>query len=70
MAFYDPKKKDNFFLYNWVHLGANLKSVARAPVSFSEKLRIYGFEGRRTIWDRKLFFHELTRITGLARRKL
>jgi len=70
MAFYDPRKRDNLFLYNWVHLGANLRSIARAPISFSEKFRLYAFEGRRIIWSRNAYFSELTAAVAYAARKL
>ena len=59
MAFYDPKKREKLVLYNWMHLGAHIVSVAGAPISVSEKLRIYAYEGRRFIWDRKDFLGEL-----------
>ena len=69
MAFYDPKKRDKVFLYNWVHLGANLLSVARSPISLSQKLRIYGYEARHVFWDRRDFARELgDGITHVARR--
>jgi glycosyltransferase involved in cell wall biosynthesis len=70
MAFFDPKKRNKFFLYNWVHLGANLKSTARAPISLSEKFRIYAYEGKRIIWSRKEFFNELTGAVAFMGRKL
>jgi glycosyltransferase involved in cell wall biosynthesis len=70
MAFFDPQKRQKLFLYNWTHLGANLRSVARAPISLGEKLRIYGFEGRRIIWGRKKFVGELTGAVGYAARKV
>ena len=70
MAFFDPKKRDKLFLYNWVHLGANLKSVTRSPISLSEKLRIYAYEGRRIIWSRKKFLNELTGAVAFKGRNL
>jgi len=70
MAFYDPRKREKVFLRNWVHLGANLRSVWRAPLPVSEKLRIYGFEGRRIIWSRKEFVGELTGALTYGARKL
>lgn len=59
MNLYDPKKRDKLFLYNWVHLGANLKSIARAPISLSDKLRAYSFEARWLVWGRKEYLNEL-----------
>jgi len=70
MAFYDPGKRDKLFLYNWVHLGANLKSITRAPIPLSERLRIYAFEGRRIIWSRKAYIGELIAAAKYAARKL
>jgi glycosyltransferase involved in cell wall biosynthesis len=70
MAFYDPRKRDKLFLYNWMHLGANLRSIARAPISLSEKFHVYAYEGRRVIWDRSLFFRELTGAVMFSGRKL
>ncbi|SRR6266478_878399 len=70
MAFFDPKKRQKFFLYYWVHLGANLKSIARAPIPFSEKLRIYGYEGRRVIWGRRTYLQELVGSVSYAARKI
>jgi glycosyltransferase involved in cell wall biosynthesis len=70
MAFYDPKKREKIFLYNFVHLGANLKSITRAPIPFSEKLKTYSFELRRLIWSRKAFAGELTGAVGQATRKI
>jgi glycosyltransferase involved in cell wall biosynthesis len=70
MAFFDPQKRQMFFLYNWTHLGANLRSVTRAPISLSEKVRIYGFEGRRIIWSRHEFVGELVSAVSHAVRKL
>jgi glycosyltransferase involved in cell wall biosynthesis len=70
MAFYDPSKRHKLFLRNWVHLGARLKSVARAPIPLSQKLRIYGYEGRWVIWSRKEFLGELARAVGNPVRKL
>jgi glycosyltransferase involved in cell wall biosynthesis len=60
MAFYDPSKNEKLFLYNWVHLGAYLRSAVRAPISFSEKLRIIGFQWKWVVWDRRLYFNELS----------
>jgi glycosyltransferase involved in cell wall biosynthesis len=70
MAFYDPRKRDKLFLYNWVHLGANLRSIARAPIPFSEKFCVYAFEGRQIIWNRNVYFSELTAAATYAARKL
>jgi glycosyltransferase involved in cell wall biosynthesis len=69
MAFYDPKKREKIFLYSWVHLGADLLSISRAPIRFSEKLRIYGLETRGAVWGRREYFKEITGAVGqLARR--
>ncbi len=70
MTLYDPKKRDSLFLYNWVHLGADLKSIARAPITFSEKLRVYAFECRRMIWDRKDLAGELASAALHVGRKM
>lgn len=64
MTLYDPKKRDSLFLYNWVHLGAKLKSVSRAPISMSEKLRIYSFLARWVVWGRDAYFDELKSAVG------
>jgi glycosyltransferase involved in cell wall biosynthesis len=60
MAFYDPRKRNKVFLYNWVHLGANLRSIVRAPVPLFEKLRICGYEARRILRARNTYFGEVT----------
>lgn len=70
MAFYDPKKRDKLFLRNWVHLGANALSVARAPIPVSEKLRVYGDQARNLVWDRKEYLTELAGAFVYAARKL
>jgi glycosyltransferase involved in cell wall biosynthesis len=70
MAFYDPKKRDKLFLYNWVHWGANLLSITRAPIPFAEKLRTYFYECRRIVWGRRIFVGELAGTVGHAARKL
>lgn len=70
MALYDPKKRDKLFLYNWVHLGANLKSITRAPIPLLEKLRACGFEARSLVWGRRAYLRELTMAAGHAARKL
>ncbi len=69
MAFYDPKKRDKLFLQNWVHLGAHIRSVARAPISLVEKLRVYGYEGRCVVWDRREYMRELVGALGYTARK-
>lgn len=69
MTLYDPQKRNKLFLYNWVHLGANLKSIARAPISFSEKMRAYAYEGRRLVWARKEFAGELASVVSKAGHK-
>lgn len=70
MAFFDPKKREKIFLYNWTHLGSHLLSVARAPIPLTEKLRIYKYEGQRIIWSRSAFIGELTDAMRQAARKL
>jgi len=70
MTLYDPKKRDSLFLYNWVHLGADLKSIARAPITLSEKLRVYAFECRRMIWDRRDLAGELASAALHVGRKM
>ena len=69
MAFYDPKKRDKLFLQNWVHLGAHIRSVARAPISLTEKLRVYAYEGRSVVWDRREYMRELLGAFGYMARK-
>lgn len=59
MNLFDPTKRDKLFLYNWVHLGAHFKSVARAPIIFSEKLRASWFLFRRGIMGRNAYTQEL-----------
>jgi glycosyltransferase involved in cell wall biosynthesis len=70
MAFYDPKKRENFFLYNWTHLGANIKSVFRAPIPWSEKLRIYGFQARCLVWGRREYIKEVRGAVAHATRRI
>ena len=70
MAFFDPKQRNKVVPYNWLHLGANLKSVTRAPIPISEKLRIYSYEARRVLWSRREFAVELTDAIGHAARKI
>jgi len=69
MAFYDPSKREKLFLYNWTHLGAHFKSVARAPISVAEKTRILAYECRRFVWSRGTYMDELSAAaTRFARR--
>jgi len=70
MAFYDPKKREELFLYNWVHWGANLRSAARAPIPFSEKMAIYSFEMRRLVWGRRVFGGEIAHAVRHAAKKV
>ncbi len=70
MALFDPKKRDNFFARNWVHLGANLKSIARAPIPIREKLKIVGFQARSLIWSRGDYLRELAGAVTYTARKL
>ena len=70
MAFYDPKKRANLFLYNWVHLGANLNSVRRAPISLVEKLKIVGFQARSLVWSRREYLGELAGTVTYTARKI
>ncbi|HTP67893.1 MAG TPA: glycosyltransferase family 2 protein [Dongiaceae bacterium] len=59
MNLFDPKKRDKLFLYNWVHLGAKYRSIARAPISFSEKMRTFSFLTRWAIMGRNAYAREL-----------
>jgi hypothetical protein len=59
MRVYDPGRQSGFFAREWVHTGANLLSVTRAPIEISEKLRIYWFMMRRAIWHREALGNEL-----------
>ena len=59
MALYDPKKRDKFFARNWIHLGANLLSITRSPISLGEKLRVYAYQARLAFWDRRDLAKEL-----------
>jgi glycosyltransferase involved in cell wall biosynthesis len=70
MALYDPKKRGKLFLYNWVHLGANLKSIVRAPLPFPQKVRLFGFEARWVFWGRREYLRELTMAARHVARKL
>jgi glycosyltransferase involved in cell wall biosynthesis len=70
MAFYDPQKRSKLFLYNWVHLGANLNSVRRAPISLIEKLKIVGFQARSLVWSRREYSRELAGAVTHAARKI
>jgi glycosyltransferase involved in cell wall biosynthesis len=60
MSLFDPRRPGKLFLYNWVHLGAHLKSAARAPIPLIEKLRVFAFEARWVAWGRKEYLNELT----------
>jgi glycosyltransferase involved in cell wall biosynthesis len=70
MALYDPKKRDKLFLQNWVHLGANLNSIARAPISLSEKIHTLGIQLRWVLWARRDYFKELAMAARHTARKL
>ncbi|HKM84423.1 MAG TPA: glycosyltransferase family 2 protein [Candidatus Acidoferrum sp.] len=70
MVLFDPKKRDNFFARNWVHLGANLKSIARAPIPIREKLKIVGFQARSLIWSRRDYLRELAEAVTYTARKI
>ena len=70
MAFYDPRKREEFFLHNWAHWGANTKSVFRAPIPVTEKLRIYAYECRRLFWGRNEYFQEVAGAVRHVARKL
>lgn len=70
MAFYDPKKRENVFLHNWAHWGANLRSAIRAPIPFAEKLRVYKYECQRLIWGRREYLQELTGAVSHVAQKL
>jgi glycosyltransferase involved in cell wall biosynthesis len=65
MRVYDPERESVFFPREWVHLGAHVLSVARAPIEIGEKIRIYRHLTRRAIWNRQALGSELE---GLARR--
>ncbi len=70
MAYFDPQKRDKLFLYNWVHWGANLRSIARAPISVGEKLRAFSFEARWLVWSRQRYLGELAQAVLHFARKL
>jgi glycosyltransferase involved in cell wall biosynthesis len=70
MALYDPKKREKLFLYHWVHLGANLKSIARARISIVEKLRAFEIQARWLLWGRRAYFNELGMAARHAAQKL
>lgn len=70
MALYDPKKREKFFARNWVHMGANILSVTRAPISFPEKLSLYGFILRCMIWAREAYLDELAGAVRHTTRKI
>lgn len=70
MAFYDPKKREEFFLYYWTHFGADLKSVFRAPISLSEKFRIYAFQARCLVWGRQQYLNEVKGAVAHVTRKI
>ncbi len=70
MAFYDPKNREKFFAREWVHLGAHVRSVTRAPIPFREKLRLYAFIGRWAVWGRKELLGEATEAVRYAARKV
>jgi glycosyltransferase involved in cell wall biosynthesis len=70
MALFDPRKRNSLFLHNWVNLGANLKSAARAPIPLAQKIRIFVYEGKRVFWSRKEFCNELVETVRFIGRKL
>jgi glycosyltransferase involved in cell wall biosynthesis len=70
MALYDPQKREKFFAEHWVHLGANLRSVTRAPISTAEKLRVYGILTQLAVWGRREYFKELSLAANHLVRKL
>jgi glycosyltransferase involved in cell wall biosynthesis len=65
MRVYNPNRRSRFFAREWVHTGANILSIARAPIEAREKVRIYWFTFRRAIWHRQELGSELG---GMARR--
>jgi glycosyltransferase involved in cell wall biosynthesis len=70
MSLFDPRRPSKLFLYNWVHLGAYLKSAARAPIPLLEKLRVFAFEARWVVWGRKEYLNELRLAARHAAGKL
>jgi glycosyltransferase involved in cell wall biosynthesis len=70
MALYDPKKREQFFARLWVHLGANLTSVARAPIPVWQKLQLSTFLLCTLGWSRREYFSELTGAATHAARKM
>lgn len=70
MALYDPTKRETLLMCNWFQFSDNLKSVARGPIPFSEKLRIYVFLARWTFWGRRAYLKELADAASFLGRKL
>ncbi len=46
-------------LYRWRHWAEHLRSVMRAPLPLSERVRLVAGLGRRMVWARDDFMHEL-----------
>jgi glycosyltransferase involved in cell wall biosynthesis len=69
MALYDPKKREKIFFYNWAQLGANILSIARAPISLAEKFRTYTYLARSFVWGRRAYLKDLTNAAVEVRRK-
>lgn len=70
MALYDPKKGKKLRTYYWSQFIDNLKSVAQAPVSLAEKLRILEFQAQWVIRGRGEYLRELTGLAKQIARRL
>ncbi|MHB8534197.1 MAG: glycosyltransferase family 2 protein [Sulfuricaulis sp.] len=68
--FFDPKTKGRISFRQWQHLGAHVRSTLRAPLNFSEKMRLIIYILRMGVWKRRLLIRELTEAVRLTLRGL
>jgi glycosyltransferase involved in cell wall biosynthesis len=59
LEFYHPKIKYQVALTNWRHLYEQFAGVKRAPLGFSEKMRLHSHILRMAVWNRPKLFREL-----------
>ncbi len=57
--FFDPSTKGRFSMREWQHLGAHIRSVARAPLPPAEKLDLGAFVLHMGVWKRQTLAQEL-----------
>lgn len=57
--FMNPGRGRRVELYRWRHWAEHLRSVMRAPLPVRERVRLVAGLGRRMVWARDDFMHEL-----------